>query len=35
MPDYIAYAAIAQAVYMARLDIESENNKEENDHDDK
>ena len=36
MPDYIAYAAIAQAVYLARLDIEPENNtKEENGNDDK
>ena len=36
MPDYIAYAAITQAVYLARLDIEPENNtKEENENDDK
>lgn len=36
MPDYIAYAAITQAVYLARLDIEPENDtKEEDDHDDK
>lgn len=35
MPDCIAYAAIAQAVYLARLDIELENTKEENENDDK
>ena len=35
MPDYIACAAIAQAVYLARLDIELENTKEENENDDK
>ena len=36
MPEHEAFAAIAQAVYMARLKTESENNtKEENDHDDK
>lgn len=35
MPEYETYAAIAQAVYLARLDIELENTKEENENDDK
>ena len=35
MPEYEAFAAITQAVYLARLDIELENTKEENENDDK